>query len=78
MAKPESKPKKRPFCVRIEPATVDRLKTFVRDNAGKPLYLTVNGFVDEAIRHHIDRVQRQMDGDDDRIRKRDMNLISNR
>jgi predicted DNA-binding protein len=75
---PKTDPKKRPFCVRIPPETVERLKAFVRDNAGKPLYLTVNAFVDEAIKRHIDHVQRQLDGDDERIRKRDLNLISNR
>lgn len=39
--------------VRIDKALVERVRTCVRDGAGKPLYLTMGGFVADALESHL-------------------------
>ena len=46
---------------RLPRPLVERLRAFVRDNAGKPKYLKLGPFVEEAISAHIDRVEEEID-----------------
>ncbi len=46
---------------RLPRPLVERLRAFVRDNAGKPKYLKLGPFVEEAISAHIDRVEEDLD-----------------
>ena len=49
---------------RLSREVAAQLRTFVRDNAGKPLYLQIGPFVEAAIVEHIERTSRRLeDGD---------------
>lgn len=43
--------------VKLTKATAERLRTFVRDQAGKPLYLEMGTFVEKAINDAIDLLE---------------------
>jgi hypothetical protein len=45
---------------RIDATLADRMHAFCRDHAGKPLYLSVNKFVEQAIAAHLDTLQDQV------------------
>lgn len=47
-------PKRVTVSVKLTQETVVRLRTFVRDNAGKPLYLEMGTFVEQAIVAQLD------------------------
>lgn len=53
-----SKPKdaRKTITVRIDAALVLEARAFVHDYSGKPLYLTLNGLVEQALRREIDRL----------------------
>jgi len=51
-------PSKQAITVRLDAALVERLRTFCRDQAGKPLYATVNGIVAQAVTRELDRLER--------------------
>jgi hypothetical protein len=48
---------------RVRTDLLVRLREFVRDNAGKPLYLTMSSFIEEAIEVHLEAVERRLSGD---------------
>lgn len=45
---------------RLSREVAAQLRTFVRDNAGKPLYLQIGPFVEAAIVEHIKRTERDL------------------
>lgn len=47
----------RPLTVRIDAAVAEQARTFARDQAGKPLYLTLNALVEQALRNEIQRLE---------------------
>ncbi len=47
--------------VRIKIETADKLRVFVKDNSGKPLYLTMGGFVEDAIEAYMKELQKTPD-----------------
>lgn len=49
-------PSKQAITVRLDAALVERLRTFCRDQAGKPLYATVNGIVAQAVTRELERL----------------------
>ena len=49
---------------RLDRDVVARLRTFVRDNAGKPLYLEMGSFVQQAIVAQIEQTEGQVDEED--------------
>lgn len=51
--------------MRLDAALVERLRTFCRDQAGKPLYATVNGIVAQAVTSELDRLERGLAPDKD-------------
>lgn len=53
---------KRAITVRLDAELVDRLRTFCRDQAGKPLYATVNGIVAQAITNELERLSAEIEG----------------
>ncbi len=56
-------PSKQAITVRLDAALVERLRTFCRDQAGKPLYATVNGVVAEAVARELDRLDGELGAD---------------
>ncbi len=46
--------------VRVRADLAARLRTFVRDNAGKPLYLTLASFCEDAIEAHLRSMERKL------------------
>jgi len=62
-------PKKQALTVRLDAALVDRLRTFCRDQAGKPLYASVNGIVAEALGRELDRLDLAIGDSDPRVRR---------
>ena len=50
--------------MRLDAALVDRLRTFCRDQAGKPFYASVNGIVAEALGRELDRLDAVLDDSD--------------
>jgi hypothetical protein len=58
---PASTPKKT-ITVRIDAALVEEARGFVRDYAGKPLFLTMNGLVESAIVRELERCRRVLSG----------------
>ena len=47
--------------VRVNAELAARVRAFVRDNAGKPLYLTLAGFVEQAVEAHIQATARALE-----------------
>lgn len=47
--------------VRVRADVADRAREFVRDNAGKPLYLTLASFVEGAVDAHIAALSREIE-----------------
>ena len=58
--------------VRIDKALLERMRAFVRDNAGKPLYLSTGGFLEAALEAHLAATARKLDAPE-----RDTRRISN-
>lgn len=56
-------PSKQAITVRLDAALVERLRTFCRDQAGKPLYASVNGVVAEAVARELDRLDGELGAD---------------
>lgn len=46
------------FSIRVTPAFAARLRGFIRDNAGRPLYLELGSFVETTLTREIDRIER--------------------
>jgi hypothetical protein len=63
MAHPVPPPRKN-IGARIRADLADELRSFVRDNAGKPLFLTVTSFLEDAITAHLEQCQRQIDNEE--------------
>lgn len=61
MATPTPPPRKN-IGARINADLADELRTFVRDNAGRPLFLTVTNFLEDAIAAHLERCKGQLEG----------------
>ncbi len=59
MAKPRSKVSIAP---RISPELASELRTFIRDFAGAPLYLTLSSFAEGAFRRHLDALHAEVEG----------------
>jgi len=53
---------KKAITLRLNAELVDEFKTLVRDEAGKPLFLTNALFVEDAIRAHLKTVRRRLMG----------------
>jgi hypothetical protein len=49
--------------VRVRTDLAARLREYVRDNAGKPLYLNMSGFFEAAIERHIAALERELAGE---------------
>lgn len=49
--------------VRVRPEVAARVREFVRDNAGRPLYLSLAGFIEAAAEAHLAALERQLAGD---------------
>jgi len=45
---------------RVDKVLLEEMTTFVRDQAGSPLYLERGGFVESAIRRELDRLRIQL------------------
>lgn len=61
--------------VRLDRALADRLRAFVRDHAGKPLYLSMGSFVADAIVDHLDVIERKLErGERDPTPRQNSNL----
>ena len=58
---PSEKPRQA-ITVRLDAALVERLRTFCRDQAGKPIYATVNGIVGQAVERELARLERGIEG----------------
>jgi hypothetical protein len=56
-----AKRKKQSFSVRIDAALIAQLRSFVKDHAGKPLYLEMGSFVEGAITQHLALIEREID-----------------
>jgi len=54
-------PKRRVLSVRLPEEVIERLKSLVRDGAGKPLYLTLAGTVENALTKELDRIEGILD-----------------
>ena len=52
--KPENR---KTITVRIDGALVERARTFSRNEAGKPLFLTMNKLIEQALKREIDRLE---------------------
>ena len=57
-----AKPNRKTITVRIDATLVMEARNFVRDYAGKPLFLTLNGLTEAAIRNEIDRCRMILSG----------------
>ena len=55
-------PNKLAITVRLDAALVERLRTFCRDQAGKPLYASVNGIVAQAVERELNRLDLDLSG----------------
>lgn len=53
---------KKTVTLRLPAELVDDLRTFCRDYAGKPHYLSVTTFIENAISDHLTRFKRQVEG----------------
>jgi hypothetical protein len=60
MSPPRSAPKKI-ISMRLNAALVAEMRSFVRDHAGKSLYLTSAKFMEGAIEQHLKRLRQQVD-----------------
>lgn len=58
---PSEKPRQA-ITVRLDAALVERLRTFCRDQAGKPIYATVNGIVGQAVERELERLDLVLSG----------------
>jgi hypothetical protein len=57
--KPESR---KTITVRIDGALVERARIFSRNEAGKPLFLTMNKLISQALEREIDRLELVLSG----------------
>ncbi len=51
---------------RVDKALLEEMSTFVRDQAGAPLYLERGTFIEHAIRRELDRLRLQLQNGDAR------------
>jgi hypothetical protein len=51
---------------RVDKALLEEFSTFVRDQAGKPLFLDKSSCVESAIRRELDRLRLQLQNGDSR------------
>lgn len=47
--------------VRVRADVAERVREFVRDNAGKPLYLTLATFIEGAVEAHLTALGRELE-----------------
>jgi hypothetical protein len=59
---PKRSSPKKTVTLRLPAELVDELRTFCRDYAGKPHYLSVTTFIEAAISDHLTRLKRQIEG----------------
>jgi hypothetical protein len=52
---------KRTISFKIDADVADRVKQFLRDNSGKPLYLRPGTFAEQALIDAIERIEREGD-----------------
>lgn len=73
-------PKRVTLSVKLTEVTVNRLRTFVRDNAGKPLYLEMGTFVEQAILAHLNTCESRLNhgGPDTRLHNLDDESLTHR
>jgi hypothetical protein len=50
--------------VRIRADVAQQVRQFVRDNAGKPLYLSMAIFIEAAVEAHMETLTRGLEGKD--------------
>jgi len=48
--------------VRLRPEVAALMKSFVRDHAGKPLFLTLSTFTEAAIERHVAHLSAELEG----------------
>lgn len=53
---------RRTITARIDGALVDRARVFVRNEAGKPLFLTMNKLIEQSLAREIDRLELVLSG----------------
>lgn len=51
---------KQAITLRLSSELVDAFRTFCRDHAGKPLYLSPASFAEEAISQHLIKLRREV------------------
>jgi len=59
---PPIKAKRVTVAFRLSPAAAGRIKSFLRDFSGKPLYVRAGQLAESALLREIDRLERQMQG----------------
>ena len=59
---PGSKTPQKVITLRMRADVVDALRTFVKDNAGKPLYLKLGPFTEDAIVRHLAYLEKRLQG----------------
>ena len=59
MPKPRSKVS---LALRISPELAAEVREFCRDEAGSPLFLTLSGLAEEALRLHLERLRAEVEG----------------
>ena len=59
---PKRSSAKKTVTLRLPAELVDDLRTFCRDYAGKPHYLSVTTFIEAAISDHLTRLKRRVEG----------------
>lgn len=48
--------------LRLKPELAAKMKSFVRDHAGKPLFLTLSTFAEDAIERHLRLLEAEVEG----------------
>lgn len=63
--------------VRVRRDLADQLKTLIRDYSGKPHYLAIGAFVEEALTAHIDATLRRIEAAERTSAAPDTNHVTN-
>lgn len=59
---PRSPRTKTSVAVRLRSELANEMRVFIKDNAGKPLYLTLSSFAEEAVERHLAFLNAQLEG----------------
>lgn len=59
--------KRVPIAIRLDRELAARVKAFVRDHAGRPLFLSMSSFAEAAFEAHLKTLARQVERGDARV-----------